>query len=345
MTRSGIAVATGPARLEVELDRPGRHRGALFVPHSHDRSAYGRITLPVTVINGGDGPTLLCTAGLHGDEYEGPFALARLARELDPERLRGRVILLPVANPAASAAATRTSPIDGVNLARSFPGRPDGLPTEQLADGIFRLLLPLADAVVDLHSGGGTLDYLPCGFGRLPADRALAALTLDLLIAFSAPRTMVMRRPEASATLVAAAQQLGIPAMATELGGGGGVTPHTLAIARAGVGNVLAHLGMLDRTDRRPPPTRLLAIEPQGFLRAPGRGAFEPVHALGEAVRAGETAGWLWDFERPDRVPEPLTMPDDGIVVCRRVPPVCAAADVLLHLGRDATRADLLGAA
>lgn len=340
----GMSRAGGPARLEVELDRRGRHVGALFVPHSHDRSAYGRITLPVIVVKGGDGPTLLCTAGLHGDEYEGQFALSRLARTLDPDRLSGRVILLPVANPAASAAATRTSPIDGVNLARCFPGRRDGQPTEQIADGIFRLLLPLADCVVDLHSGGGTLDYLPCAFGRLPAEGGLAERTLDLMLAFAAPHAMVMRSPEASATLVSAALEQGIPAMATELGGGGCVTPRTIEIARVGLENVLAHLGM---TGSATPvgKTRLLAIEPQGFLRAPGRGAFEPSHALGEMVRVGETAGWLWDLERADRAPEQLLIPDDGMVVCRRVPPICSAADVLLHLGRDATRAELLGVA
>lgn len=343
--KRGVSGAGGPARLEVELDRPGRHVGALFVPHSHDRSAYGRITLPVIVVKGGDGPTLLCTAGLHGDEYEGQFALSRLARTLDPDRLRGRVILLPVANPAASAVAKRTSPIDRVNLARCFPGRPDGLPTEQIADGIFRLLLHLADCVVDLHSGGGTLDYLPCAFGRLPADSALARRALDLMLAFGAPHAMVMRHPEASATLVSAALEQGIPAMATELGGGGCVTPRTVEIARAGIENVLAHLGMIDAVATPCAKARLLAIEPRGFLRAPGRGAFEPVHALGETVRGGETAGWLWDFERADRAPEPLLIPDDGVVVCRRVPPMCSAADVLLHLGRDTTRADLLGVA
>lgn len=340
--KNGMSRAGGPARLEVELDRRGRHVGALFVPHSHDRSAYGRITLPVIVVKGGDGPTLLCTAGLHGDEYEGQFALSQLARTLDPDRLSGRVILVPVANPAASAAATRTSPIDGVNLARCFPGRPDGQPTEQIADGIFRLLLPLADCVVDLHSGGGTLDYLPCAFGRLPAGRGLAERTLDLILAFAAPHAMVMRSPEASATLVSAALEQGIPAMATELGGGGGVTPRTIEIARNGIENILAHLGMIGSATPLG-KTHLLAIEPQGFLRAPGRGAFEPSHALGETARVGETAGWLWDLERADKDPEQLLMPDDGMVVCRRVPPICSAADVLLHLGRDTTRAELLG--
>lgn len=333
----------GPARLEVELERPGRHFGTLFVPHSHDFSAYGRISLPVVTLIGGAGPTLLCVGGVHGDEYEGQIVLADLARRLDPARLAGRLVILPVANPPASQAARRTSPVDGGNLARCFPGRAGGSPTEQIAEGIGRLLLPLADCVLDIHSGGGTLDYLPCAFGRLPEQRALARRTLDLMLAFGAPHTLFMLRPEASGTLVSAALGRGIPAMATELGGGGGVSPETLAIARQGVENVLAFLGMAPPPAISANPTRLMGVEPGCFLRAPGSGIFEPRHGLGSRVSAGEEAGRLWNLERPEKAPETLFMPADGLLVCRRVPSACAQADVLLHLARDVEPAELVG--
>lgn len=332
----------GPARLVLELDRPGRHFGELFIPHSHDRSAYGRLSVPVVVVKGGAGPTLLATAGIHGDEYEGQMALLRAARELDPARLFGRVILVPVANPPAAEAGRRTSPIDGGNLARCFPGRADGSLTEQLAEGIHRLLLPLADALLDFHSGGSTLDYLPCAFGRLPADGGLASRTLEMMMAFGAPHTVIMTRPEASATLVSAALDRGIVAMATELAGGGGVTAASVALARQGLGNVLAHLGMLERANGKDMPTQLLGVAPNHFLRAPGSGLFEPAVMLGETVKAGQVAGWLWNAERPECAPEVLYLPADGIVVCRRVPANCARADVLLHLAEPATSDQLL---
>lgn len=334
---------SGPAKLTVELDQPGRHFGELFIPHSHDRSAYGRLSVPVIVIKGGAGPTLLATAGVHGDEYEGQMTLLRAAQELDPEKLSGRLILVPVANPPASEAGRRTSPIDGGNLARSFPGRADGTLTEQLAEGIHRLLLPLADALLDFHSGGSTLEYLPCAFGRLPADAALASRTLALMAAFGAPDTIVMTRPEASATLVSAALDSGIVAMATELAGGGGVTAASVVLARAGLGNVLTHLGMLEQAPHNS-LTRLLGVAPSHFLRAPGKGLFEPAVMLGEKVQAGQVAGWLWNAERPELAPEVLHSPADGVVVCRRVPANCAKADVLLHLAEPITAKQLLGA-
>ena len=71
----------------------------------------------------------------------------------------------------SGANRTRTSPIDRGNLNRSFPGRPDGTVTEKIADYFQRVLLPLADVVLDFHSGGKTLDFLPfCAAHILPGE-------------------------------------------------------------------------------------------------------------------------------------------------------------------------------
>lgn len=336
-----MTAPAGPARLDIPLDRPGRNFGALRVPWSDDRSAYGQIVIPVVVIANGNGSTVLLTAGLHGDEYEGQIALGKLARSLDPQRVRGRLIILPCANPAAALAGRRTSPLDGGNLARLFPGDPGGGPTSQIAEGITRLLLPEADGLIDFHSGGGTLEYLPCAFGRLPDDPALTKKTIDLLLAFGAPLTAVVRRPEARGTLVAAALEMGIAAMATELGGCGGVTARTLAIAEKGLQRALAHLGVID-VQEKPVPTRLLAVDSAHFLRSPGRGLFAPAFDLGDTVTAGGLAGHLSDPQRPDRAPEEIAFPSGGMVLCRRVPAMAEPGDVLVHLAEDIDRERLV---
>jgi len=162
-----------------------------------------------------------------------------------------------------------------------------------------------------------------------------------LMTAFGAPRTLVMTRPEASATLVSAALDLGIVAMATELAGGGGVTAASVTLARAGLHNILAHLGMAD-SSMHFAAGPLLGVEPQHFLRAPSRGLFEPAVMLEETVEKGQIAGWLWNAERPDRGPEVLHIPAAGVVVCRRVPANCARADVLLHLAEETSAEHLL---
>ena len=81
----------------------------------------------------GDGPTLAVLAGVHGDEYEGIRAIPRIFRALDQADLRGRLIAVPVCNVPAYRTATRSSPIDGLNLARVFPGDPRGTVTQRIA--------------------------------------------------------------------------------------------------------------------------------------------------------------------------------------------------------------------
>ena len=119
------------------------------------------IVIPISVAKNGKGPTVLFTGANHGDEYEGPVALFDLANHINAEEISGRVIIIPGMNYPAFKAGKRTSPIDGGNMNRVFPGNPEGTFTEKIADYFNRTLLPMADYVVDFHSGGKTLDFLP----------------------------------------------------------------------------------------------------------------------------------------------------------------------------------------
>ena len=131
---------------EVDLGRPGKQSGFLRVPHSVHRSAYGWIPVPVAIVANGDGPTVLLMAGNHGDEYEGPLAIMDAATSLDPAAVSGRIILIPFMNAPAVHAATRTSPIDGGNMNRVFPGKRDGTITEMIAHYV-------SGAVLDCNGG------------------------------------------------------------------------------------------------------------------------------------------------------------------------------------------------
>src|SRR5262245_49257346 len=158
-----------PISPTVDFDRNGVQHGFLRLPYSRDDSAWGSVMIPIAVVRNGEGPTALLTGGNHGDEYEGPVALFELARTLDAKDVSGTVIIVPAMNYPAFRAGTRTSPIDKGNLNRAFPGRPDGTATEKIADYFQRYLLPRADLVVDFHSGGKTLDFVPfCAAHILP---------------------------------------------------------------------------------------------------------------------------------------------------------------------------------
>ena len=188
MTKVRSRIAT-----DIDFERPGKQTGYLMLPFSRPDSAYGRILMPVIVIANGTGPTALLIAGNHGDEFEGQIALAKLARDLAPDRVHGRVIILPAANLPAAEAGNRNSPLDSGNLNREFPGDPDGGPTQMIAHFIESVLLPMADYAVDLHSGGVSLVYSPCALVREsgPVDRIVR--TMAAQDAFGAP--LIRSRP------------------------------------------------------------------------------------------------------------------------------------------------------
>lgn len=123
-----------PINATVDFEADGVQHGYLKVPYSGDDSGWGAVMIPVAVVKNGAGPTALLTGGNHGDEYEGPIALWNLARELKPESIKGRVIMVPAMNYPAFRAGKRTSWIDGGNMNRVFPGQPDGTITEKIAD-------------------------------------------------------------------------------------------------------------------------------------------------------------------------------------------------------------------
>ena len=85
----------GPISYQVDFAAKGKQIGYLSLDHSDDANAYGVIPIPIAVIANGDGPTVLLTAGNHGNEYEGQVALRTLVREVEANDVHGRIIVLP----------------------------------------------------------------------------------------------------------------------------------------------------------------------------------------------------------------------------------------------------------
>src|SRR5688500_4063021 len=79
---------------DLDFDRDGRQQSYLRVPQSRNRAGWGTVEIPITVVKNGRGPTILFTGGVHGDEFDGQIAVSRLARELDPAAVQGRVIMI-----------------------------------------------------------------------------------------------------------------------------------------------------------------------------------------------------------------------------------------------------------
>jgi N-alpha-acetyl-L-2,4-diaminobutyrate deacetylase len=266
---------------------------------------------------------------VHGDEYEGPLALVDLARGVSAERLNGRVIVLPFLNFPAFRAARRLSPIDGGNLNRLFPGRPDGTLTEKIADYVQRHLLPLADFVLDIHSGGRTLDFLPFAACHVLSDAAQQARCIAARDAFAAPYAMTMLEIDAIGMLDTAAEELGKVFVTTELGGGGTATAKTVAIARRGVANFLKHAGILAGAIDAAPSTGLTMPSGDCFTFSETAGLVEPAIDLGAAVRQGDLLAHVYPIDALGRAPAEYRARLDGVLAARHFPGLVGGGDCL----------------
>jgi predicted deacylase len=296
---------------EVDVSADGKQLGYLRLAHSVHRSAYGWIPIPVASIRNGEGPRVLLMAGNHGDEYEGQVILSKLIRQLDPQDLRGSLVVLPMANFPAAEAGLRTSPLDEGNLNRSFPGDPRGTPTQAIAHYIESVLLAEADFMIDLHSGGSSLDYLPAmltpweeGDPENPRRKALLEVT----------------------------------SLSTEIGGAGRVTPAYLAMAERGLLRLLAEIGVYKGpvvTEGESTPIRYLDIRPEHYVYAPEAGIFEPLAELGDTVEAGQAAALIHHPQTPGRAPTPVSFAASGLLLCKRVPALTRRGDCLFHLGAE----------
>lgn len=306
----------------VDFEKPGKQIGVFHVPLSVHDDAWGVVPVPVAVIANGAGPTVILEGGNHGDEYEGPITLGEMIRELDPSSVSGRLIFIPAINQPAVVAAQRTSPIDGINMNRTFPGDPMGTTTRQIAAIVHDDLFPLGDVFIDLHSGGSSLDIIPSAViepGKTPEQHAANTAAA---MAFGAPIAVVIDNRGDPRTATASAALAGMTVIGTEMAGGGTVSIDALALCRRGVRNVLAHLGVLPPGFATPveTPSRLYELTPRAHVIADDDGVFEPLHRLGTEVRAGEPAGRIHFITQPARAPVELHYRADGILYGRRQP-------------------------
>ncbi len=324
---------------EVDFEKEGKQTGFVRLFHSVHASAYGFIPIPIVVLKNGSGPTAVFVSGNHGDEYEGQVALCNLARKLDPAKIHGRVIILPMANFSAGMAGRRTSPIDEVNLNRAFPGDPNGTVTQQIAYWIESTLLPQADFVADLHSGGSSLMYVPCALMKLSGEAKRDAAQRAMLEAFGAPINYITPGGSGTGqdnTLSGGAERLGIPTIGTELAGSGTVTPAALRIVSRGLNNLLVHGGILPESERiaiTREPRVVTVAGPEHFVYSSESGVWEPLVELGQTVKAGQLAARIYTPETPWARPAELRFQADGLVLCKRIPGRTMRGDCLFHLG------------
>ena len=300
---------------EIALSGPGRRIGALRVTHSDDAHAFGHVRVPVAVLEGVPGPTVLLVAGNHGDEYEGQAIALGLLHGLDPASLTGRLVILPALNAPAVAAARRVSPLDQVNMNRAFLGGAPPGPSGAIARWVEALLAECA-GVIDLHSGGRTAVYADAALVTRVPDPALWASHVAAARAASLPVVQVLGGTSSTTSLNSAAAVAGVPMVATELGGGARTDRASLAAGRAATLRLLHHFGLLAEAPAPTAAPRWVEVAgPEAAVVAEAEGVLEPLVDPGAIVARGQGVAVLHHWHEPSRPPTMLAAATDGLVL------------------------------
>lgn len=241
------------------------------------------------------GPTLLMNAATHGDEYEGPTVLSEMTRSWRPKNLCGTVITVPVLNETAFFAGRRESPSDGKNLARVFPGKSNGSPTERLAFLFRTRLLRHVDYYVDFHSAGVTFTLIPW-VGYCMVDDPVI-LEKQRCMARCFDRFWCWGTPYLPGRTLSAAYEHRVPGIYMECKGRGDVDPMDLRNLKRAIPRLLRALGLVPGQVRLSPHRvmRESRVPDEGHLQidhpAPCDGILMSLVKLGAWVRRGERIG------------------------------------------------------
>ena len=313
---------------------PGRRStGWLPVPDGAD----GRdVRLPVTVIRGNeDGPTVAILAGIHGVEYVPIVALHSLAARIDPQQVRGTIVLVHIANPPAFQRRTIFyGPNDWKNLNRVFPGKADGSQSERIAHVLTTHIIDRVDAMIDVHCGDGNEDLTPyVSFFADAPDTEVVARSRSMALAFGSPVVKVnrdpSRNPNATRYTTNAAAARGVAAIGVELGGLGRVEREEVETVQNGLLNVLRQL----RSLREAP----LAVAKPMFMTqsqsvaSPANGLWFPAVRAGQPIAKDSVIGTIRDpfGAMLAEVRSPLT----GYVVYVTTTPPTNAGETLASIG------------
>ncbi|MEK7412201.1 MAG: succinylglutamate desuccinylase/aspartoacylase family protein [Planctomycetota bacterium] len=312
----------------LDLDSPGRRDYLVALEHD---SIWGDHLIPLTVMVGTEvaaGRGLVAFGSNHGNEFEGPVALKHLIREIDPAKVRGRIIIIPILNVAAFRTGTRESiEDDGVNMNRAFVDQAGKTPalsgiTHRIVAFVREYLWPRVHVVLDIHSGGDVAK-LPHITSFHPIDDPEQSRQVEETARWFGVPFVMTYQIQTQGLLTSEAERLGKITVGTELGYGRSIDPDGVRYTRQGVLAAAINHGQLsgtiERIDHHRDGTQMRVdiVDRACYTPAPFSGHYEPVIEAGQPAKAGDVVGWLHDFDRIDEPPHAIRAGVDGVVLAR----------------------------
>jgi hypothetical protein len=279
------------------------------------------LSLPLGIAHGRrPGPFLWLSAAIHGDEVNGVPIIREVMHRLDPKRMRGTVIAVPIVNAFGLVNESRYLP-DRRDLNRSFPGSRRGSLAAQVAHLFMKEVVERCELGIDLHSGSGGRNNLPQIRCDLDDEE-----TRRLAAAFGAPLTLHSRVRDGS--LRAAAIAKGIRVLLYEAGEASRFDSRAIGIGAEGILRVMRAKGMIAGEVRA--TTRTAVSRKSAWARAPRGGFCQLRTRLGDRVTKGQKLAEV--FDALDREGSFLKAPNDGLVIGLLEAALVNRGDAVVHV-------------
>jgi uncharacterized protein len=271
--------------------------------------------IPVAILNGAEeGRTLCLLGGTHGTEFASIEAVVRTIQSLEPRKMRGSVLAVPVVNgPQFEHRSAFLSPFDQLNQNRQFPGDPEGTLSRRTAHVVFSKIASRADALCDCHGGDITEDLDCYVIARVGEDEELNRRALEMARCF--PGRVIMARGGGTPGTTGEAQDLyRIPCITPEAGTPYPVRERHVRFHYDGVQNLLKLLGIVEGE----PKAFDAKVNPREYHAVAGRGGiWHSKVEVGQDVHKGQELGNMTDLF--GNILETYTAPEGGWVRFLRV--------------------------
>lgn len=302
--------------------------GELRVPAGVD-SGYN---IAVAVIHGAKpGRVVAFVAGAHGTEYTSSVALTRLIAKIDPAKLAGTVIVVPLVNVASFEQMTvHVNPVDRKGMNNGFPGTKDGTQSQRGVAAVAEQVVAQADIIVDLHGGDIDEDLRPYTYWTRIGDTAKDAEMKKMVMAFGIDHVILRDADVANAgrTLGGYSLGLGKLSIVAEAGRSGVVLPTDVNTLVNGSLNVLGSLGMIVRTVK--PVATPVYITAGTRVTADKVGMWYPTVLRDTRVKKGQVVGYTTDYV--GRKTGEVKSPVDGLVTFIRTVPSMPLRATLINV-------------
>tara|TARA_B100000214_G_scaffold374385_1_gene356967 strand:+ start:593 stop:1717 length:1125 start_codon:yes stop_codon:yes gene_type:complete len=290
------------------------------------------LEIPVHILHGKNpGPVLAITAAIHGDELNGMSIIHHLAYgddhisetkddRIEPTKLKGTLIMLPMLNPEGVLLGTRETP-DGRDMNRIFPGKKDGNQAQRIAHTIFEAIIKYADYLIDIHTAPWTRDNVT----HVRADFENSACK-DLARAFGTP--IVLHSTGVHGTLRKEATDAGCPTILLETGTSNSFKIENVRLGVRGVLNAISHLGMVE--NKIIEPEYRVLVKKSRWIRSPSGGLLHVLVSGGDLVHKGDILAHITDpfGSKVNDIISTCT----GLVVGLATRPLVRSGDPLFHV-------------